>query len=113
NRRSARLRRASASGTPRSRASGSRARVRRSITRRGSAELDERELGAEAGPEGAQDALLATAQAAGADHLVEDEEHGDGAHVPVLAQDLLRGGEVFGGEAELLAHHLDDAAAPR
>src|SRR6185503_14947786 len=77
----------------------------------GSAELYERELGAEAGPEGAQDALLATAQAAGADHLVEDEEHGDRAHVPMLAQDPLRGGEVLRGQPQLLAHHLDDAAA--
>ena len=39
--------------------------------------------------------------------LVQDEQHRDRTHVPVLGQDGLRGGEILRTESQPLAHHLD------
>src|SRR5437667_8031075 len=110
------LRSASSSGTPSSSISGSVARRERSIMTSGvgprSAELQQRQLRAEAGAESAQHAPLARARTMAAQDLIEDEEDRDRAHVAVLGQHRLGGGQVLRAEAELLAHDLDDPPAP-
>src|SRR5437899_3395806 len=104
-RRSARLSSASASETPSSSSSVSVARELRSTLpsspfparpRRPlrSKELEQSELRPEAGPERPENASLPPPRPVGAQDLVEDEQHRHRAHVAVLGQDGLGGGEV-------------------